>query len=70
MAIPLGIFFFNNKNMVSQCDGETLGFTAEMLVIQFDQEKFEQLISKGSPSPINMCKHRKISVVRSPLATA
>ena len=68
MATPLGTVFFNNK-MVSQCDDETLGFTAETLVIQFDQERFEQFLSECGSSPINMHKHRKISVARSPLAT-
>ena len=69
-ATPLGKVFFNNKKTVPQCDNETLGSTAEMLVIQFDQEKFEQLLSKGSSSPINVCKYRKIFMARSPLATA
>jgi len=54
---------------VSQCDDETLGSTAEMLGIQFDQEKFEKLLSEGSSSPINMRKHRKIFVTRSSLIT-
>ena len=51
MATPLGNFFFNNKKKMPQCDGETPGSTAETLVIQFDQEKFEQLLSEGGSSP-------------------
>ena len=40
------------------------------MVLQFDQEKFEQLLSEGGSSPINMHKHRKISVSKSPLIVA
>ena len=70
MATPLGKVFFNNKRTVSQCDDETLGSNAETLVIQFDQERFEQILSEGGSSPINVRKHRKISLARSPLAIA
>ena len=52
-----------------QSDDETLGSTAETLVIQFDQERFEQVLSGGGKSPSNVHKHRKVSVVRSPLTT-
>ena len=69
MAIPLGTVFFNYKKMVSQCNDETLGSITEKLVIQFDQERFEQILSEGGSSPINVREHRKISVVRSPLTT-
>jgi len=68
MATPLGTFFFANEKIVSQWDDKTLQSTAETLVIQFDQEKFEQFLSEGSLSPINVRKHKKISVAKSPLA--
>ena len=70
MATLLESIFFNNKKMVSQCDDETLGSTAETRVIQFDQEKFEQLLFDGNSGPFNVRKYRKIFVARSPLATA
>jgi len=70
IATPLANLFFNNKKTVLQCSDETLGSTAETLVIQFDQEKFEQLLSEGGSSPINVRRHRKISMARSPLAMA
>jgi len=70
MATLLGKVFFNTKETVSQCDNQTLGSTAETLVIQFDQEKFEQLLFEGSSSPINVRKHRKISLARTPLVKA
>jgi len=55
---------------VSQCDDQTLGFLAETLVIHFDQEKFEQLLSGGNKSPLHVHKHRKVSVAKVPLATS
>jgi len=63
-----GKTFSTNEKAVSQCDDKTLGFTAEMLVIQFDQEKFEQLLSIGNTSPLNVRKHKKISRAKAPLA--
>jgi len=69
MATPLGKISFNKKKMTPRRDDETLGSTAETLVIQFDQERFEQVLSGGGKSPLNVRKHRKISVVRSPLTT-
>jgi len=60
---------FNNKKTVPQCDDETLGCTAETLVIQFDQERFKQILFESDSNPISARKHIKISVVRSALAT-
>ena len=55
---------------MSQCDDQTLGSVVETLVINFDQEKFEQLFSRGSASPLNVRKHQRISLVRAPLVKA
>ena len=70
MTTLLGKIFFNNKKTVPQCDDETLGSTAETLVIQFDQERFEQILSEGGSNPTSARKHMKISVAKSPLTTA
>ena len=71
IVTPLGIFEFSTaENQVSEYDVQTLGSTTEMLVIHFDQEKFEQLLSGGSTSPLLVHKYRKITVARSPLATS
>ena len=67
MATQLGNFFFDDKKITPQCDDESLGSTIETLVIQFDQEKLEQLLSEGCSNPTGAPKQRKISVVRSPL---
>jgi len=55
---------------MSQCDDQTLGSNTEMLVIHLDQENFEQLLSKGGKKPLNVCKHRKTFLARTPLAKA
>ena len=68
--MPLGNAFSTAKNQVSQCDDQTLGSIAEMLVINFDQERFEQLLSEGITSPLHVRKHRKVSVTRAPLTTS
>jgi len=68
IATPLGKIFSTNEKIVSQCDNQTLESTAEILVIHFDQKKFEQLLSEGGTSPLNVRIHRKISLARTPLA--
>jgi len=70
MATLLGKFFFNNKKIVSQCDDQTPGFIVETLIIQLGQEKFEQLFLEGGSSPINVRKHKKITVASALMATA
>jgi len=52
IATLLGIVLFNTKKTISQCYDQTLGSTVETLVIQFDEENFEQLLFDGSSSPI------------------
>ena len=67
---PLGETFSTAENAVLQCDNQTLRSTAETLVIQFDYEKFEQLLSRGSVRSLNMRKHGKISLARAPLVAS
>ena len=62
MATPLGNAFSTIENQVAQCDDQTLESITETLVIHFDQEKFEQLLSWCSTSPLHVRKHRKVSV--------
>jgi len=70
MATLLGKVFSTPENQVSQCDDQTFRSIAETLVIHFDQEKFEQLLSGGSKSPLRVCKHKEVSIARAPLATS
>jgi len=67
MATPLGNQFSTAENQVPQCN---IGSTAEIMVIYFDPEKFEQFLSRGSTIPLHMRKHRKVSIARAPLATS
>ena len=70
MATPLGsIIFFRNKEMMPQCNGQNAGLvTVENLVIHFDQEKFEELLSGGNPT-LHARKHRRVSIAKAPVAT-
>ena len=62
MATLLGTTFSINEKVVLQCDNQTLGSTIKMLVIQFNQEKFKQLLFTGKMSPLSVRKHRKIVI--------
>ena len=68
MVTPLGTAFSTTENQVSQCDDQTFGSIAKTLVIHFDQERFEQLLSGGSTSPLHVRK--EVSVARAPLANS
>jgi len=70
MATPLGTkVFFRKKEMMSQCNSQSAEpIAVENLVIHFDQEKFEELLSGGSPA-LHARKHRRVSVAKTPLAT-
>ena len=68
MTTPLGIsVFWRNKETVSQCEGQNPEpVTFENLVIHFDQGKFEELLSEGSPV-LHIRKHRKLLSEGSPV---
>ena len=56
--------FWRNKETVSQCNDQNLEpVIFENLVIHFDQEKFEELLSEDSPV-LHTRKHRKILAVK------
>ena len=58
MATPLGkSVFWRNKETVPQCEGQNPKPTLENLVIHFDQGKFEELLSEGSPV-LHIRKHK------------
>jgi len=70
MATPLGRkVFFRNKETMSQCNSQNLEpVIVKNLVIHFDQEKFEELLSGGSPV-LHALKYRKVSVTKTLIAT-
>ena len=70
MATPLGTVFSTAENQVSQCNDQTLGSITERLVTHFDQERFEQLLSGGSRSPLHVRKQMKVSIARAPLVAS
>jgi len=61
MATLLGKYFSTDENVVAKADVQLLEKTVESLVIEFDQEKFEEFLSSGSASPKAMRQYRKIS---------
>jgi len=54
MATPLGNVFSTAENQVSQCDDQTFEAIIEMLVIHFDQKRFEHF-SLGVAQAPYMC---------------
>jgi len=51
MATPLGNVFSTDEKAIAQVDFKLLGSTVESLIVEFNQEKFEELLSSGSISP-------------------
>ena len=51
MATLLGKYFSTDENVVAKADVQLLEKTVESLVIEFDQEKFEEFLFSGSASP-------------------
>ena len=68
MTTPLENTFSTAENQMSQCDYQTLGSIAETLVIHFEKERFEQLLSGGSTSSLHVPK--EVSIARGPLANS
>ena len=61
MTTLLGTIFYTDEKIVAQADVKFLGLTVESLVVEFDQDRFEEFLSSGSKSPKAMRKYRKVS---------
>jgi len=61
MVTPLGTVLSTDEKAAVQTDLKLIGSTIESLVIEFNQEKFKQLLSSGSVSLKSMRKYRKVS---------
>ena len=70
MVTLLRTLFSTTKNLVLQCDDQTFRSIAETPVIHFGPEKFKQLLSRGSKSPLRMRKHKEVGGARAPLANS
>ena len=64
MATPLGTNFSTDEKEVSQRNNKAVGSFAEQLVIEFDQAKYEECLSKGQLSPNSMRRHRRAYVAK------
>ena len=60
MVTPLGNVFSIDEKVIAQVHLNLIGSTVESLVVEFDQEKFEQLLSSGSVSSKSMQKYHKV----------
>ena len=61
MATLFGISFSTDENAVAHADVQLLDKMVESLIVEFDQEKFEEFLSSGSASPKAMRHYRKVS---------
>ena len=61
MATPLGPSFSTDEKAVAQADLKLLGSTIESLVVEFDQEKYDQFLSSGSIIHKAMRQYCKVS---------
>jgi len=61
MTTPLGTTFSTDEKEVSQCDNKSVGDNTEILVIEFNQDKFEEMISQDCASPRSSRRQRKLS---------
>jgi len=51
MVTPLGTTFSTDEQVVAQGDVACMGRMVELLVVEFDQAKYEEFLSSGSKSP-------------------
>ena len=61
METLLGNTLSIKEKAIVQADLKLLGLTVESLVVEFDQEKLEQLLSSGSIRRKSMRQYYKIS---------
>jgi len=61
MATPLGNTFSTDENAMAQADVQLHRKTVESLIIEFDQEKFNEFLSSSSANPRTMRQHHKVS---------
>ena len=61
MATLLGTTFSTDKKEVSQCDNKFVYDNVNILVIEFNQDKFEKMISQDCASPHSSRRQRKVS---------
>ena len=51
MATLLGTIFSTDENAVAQADVQLLGKTVESIIVEFNQEKFEEFFPQVPPAP-------------------
>ena len=61
MVTLLGKVFSTNEKIIAQADLKLLESTVESFVVEFDQEKFEELFSSGSISLVSSKTRSQVS---------
>ena len=61
MATPLGTSYFTNEEVVAQSDTKLIGSKVETLVVEFNQARYEALLSAGDSSLKTIKRGRKVS---------
>jgi len=69
MATTVGEIFSTTEKIVAQHDDVAVGDMVETLVIEFDQDKYEELLVSGKSSPVSTRKYRKIVVAKTEVAS-
>ena len=62
MTTSLGTVFSTDEKIVAQADLKMIGSTVKSLIVEFDHEKLEQLLSSGSIIPKSMRNTAKYEV--------
>ena len=69
LATTVGEIFSTTEKIVAQHDKVAVGDMAETLVIEFDQDRYEELLSSGKSSPVSLRKYRKITMAKTESAS-
>jgi len=64
LGTTVGETFSTLGKVVAQHDEMDVGDMAETLVIEIDQDKFEEFLSSGKSSHVSLRKHRKIIIAK------
>ena len=61
MATPLETTFSTDEQVIAQGDITFMGKMVESLIVEFDQENYEEFFSSGSKSPRVAWQYRRVS---------
>ena len=62
MVTPLGNILSTDEKAVAQADTKFMGSNGRIVIVEFDQEKFEEFLSSGPKSPRAVRQYHKVSL--------